>query len=382
MESWADRREKQARNKSAVDNRKNPIAVVRARGQELRRTDAANNRFAANNLTAGQRAENLSYRERTAAGRRTGVTPPKGMSTKDQLAIKKYNDDLVYQKDMDGNKVMHPGMAVLNRINKSKDRGKAINDLSPEDRVLFDQGKEIVGNMMSLDSPVQNAGDRGAMGRIGGAGAYGAQRPGSTRSADYGRMGRLSDRGSNLANFSNRMDGEMRDGSYSSNRARRLAGERRSGYLQSMQSQRDTYANRNVEYDKTNPEYAGMPSSMMEPGWSPGSRFHQAGNMAGEGIGGSGITLGRGGTYRDAGTSATYREKNPVTPGRVPLGEQVRTKRNKINKVNETPVVVNPSNMQESFLPTKLRNAPSTTSEDLQKRFGGRPQRFGGYFTP
>ncbi|MEA2000254.1 MAG: hypothetical protein U9N61_13150, partial [Euryarchaeota archaeon] len=127
----------------------------------------------------------------------------------------------MYQDDGVGGRTLHPGIALLQKLNKSKDKGKAIADLDPKDRALYDQGREIVGRMMSLETPAA---------------------PDAQRQPGIGD--RASDRGSSLSSFANPMDGMTRTGEFSANKARRLAGERRATYLQSMQSQRDEYANR------------------------------------------------------------------------------------------------------------------------------------------
>ncbi len=70
----------------------------------------------------------------------------------------------------------------------------------------------------------------------------------------------------------------------------------------------------------------------MSGGWSPGSRFFQSGSQEGGGIGGSGITLGRDGTYRDAGRTETWNKKNPKPIlDRDPIGTD-KSKQNSWNK--------------------------------------------------
>jgi len=286
---------------------------IRERGAQTRQTDMQKLLFNANNQTANSRANTNAFRERTAMSGRRGsaTTATPGLTFDQRLKAQKYNDSLMYTDYDDGKgSVLHPGIALLNKIKKSKDPNAAFAKLDDKDLALVNQGREILGRMMPTESnagPMGRVGSQpGAMGRVGGAGAYGAPTGGG-----FGARGRMSDRGSNLSNWSNPMDGIMRDGRYSPNKARRLAGERRTSYRQSMASQRSAYANRNAAYDKANPGMENIPSSMMEPGWSPGSRFYQAGNMGGEGIGGSGITLGSDGTYRDTGAAKTYRAENP-----------------------------------------------------------------------
>jgi len=290
------------------DKKKEVATKAKELSTQARPTAMQDLLFKRDYMTANQRANTGAFRERTAMTGRRGATTAPGMTFDQRFKSQKYNDSLMYQNNDDGKgNVLHPGIALLNKIKKSKDPDAAFANLEDKDLALVNQGREILGRMMPTENnagPMGRVGSQpGAMGRVGGVGAYGG---GSYRQ-------RFSDRGSSLSSFANPMDGTTRTGEWSSNRARRLAGERRTGYLQSMASQRSTYANRNAAYDKANgsDHPYGLPGNMMEPGWSPGSRFNQAGNMGGEGIGGSGITLGRDGTYRDAGTAKTYREKNP-----------------------------------------------------------------------